>query len=139
MRRDSNSLATSSRRLTKIRAGFWKLVMFCLIGLQLGMKFLTSTKKTSGIINEDVVDFKPLSKYRLIVSISTLEHVGWDEEPKDPFKIIKAIDNLTSLLDEKGTLVVTLPLGQNAEMDELLKNQKLTFKKMSYTEESKCK
>jgi hypothetical protein len=39
-----------------------------------------------GVINQDVVDFKPAWKYDLIVSISTLEHVGWDEEPKEPEK-----------------------------------------------------
>jgi len=30
------------------------------------------------VVNEDLVNFKPGKKYDLIVSISTLEHVGWD-------------------------------------------------------------
>lgn len=33
-------------------------------------------EKGKGVINEDVVDFRPPKKYDLIVSISTLEHVG---------------------------------------------------------------
>ena len=35
-------------------------------------------------------------KYDLIVTISTLEHVGWDEEPRDPSKVLRAIENLKS-------------------------------------------
>ena len=44
------------------------------------------------MINQDVVDFKTNEKYDLIVSISTLEHVGWDEEPRDDKKISKALN-----------------------------------------------
>src|SRR2546427_9318907 len=44
-----------------------------------------------GVISEDVVDFKSDKKYDLIVSISTLEHVGWDENPRDEMKIPRAI------------------------------------------------
>ncbi|MGB7533655.1 MAG: hypothetical protein WA977_11870 [Halobacteriota archaeon] len=41
--------------------------------------------KADGVINQDVVDFQPSEneKYDLIVSISTIEHVGWDETPRD--------------------------------------------------------
>ena len=43
--------------------------------------------KSEGVINQDVVDFQPAEnendKYDLIVSISTIEHVGWDETPRD--------------------------------------------------------
>ena len=41
-------------------------------------------EKSEGVTNEDVVDFKSSKNYSLIISISTLEHVGWDEDPKDP-------------------------------------------------------
>ena len=43
-------------------------------------------EKAPNVINQDVVDFKTNEKYDLIVSISTLEHVGWDEEPRDDKK-----------------------------------------------------
>lgn len=36
----------------------------------------------SSVINEDIVEFVPQDKYDLILSISTLEHVGWDEHPQ---------------------------------------------------------
>src|SRR5215207_4369431 len=52
-------------------------------------------ERVPGVINEDVVDFSPPGKYDLIVSISTLEHVGWDPpEPRDPLKLLRAVDNL---------------------------------------------
>jgi cyclopropane fatty-acyl-phospholipid synthase-like methyltransferase len=51
------------------------------------------------VINEDVVNFKSKKKYDLIVSISTLEHVGWDEKP---MKIPRAIENLKTLITPQG-------------------------------------
>ena len=46
-------------------------------------------EKAPNVINQDVVDFKTNDKYDLIVSISTLEHVGWDEEPQMMKKFLK--------------------------------------------------
>jgi hypothetical protein len=57
----------------------------------------------------------------LIVSISTLEHVGWDEEDKNPVKVLQAIEILKSLLAPLGKIVVTLPLGYNPIIDDYLK------------------
>ena len=57
-----------------------------------------------------------------IVSISTIEHVGWDETPRDPKKIPLALENLTTrCLAPDGEIVVTLPLGYNTYLDKLLK------------------
>jgi len=93
--------------------------------------------KMEGVINEDVVDYNPPYKYDLIVSISTLEHVGYDEEFKDPMKIIRSIQNLKRLLKSGGVLVVTLPLGQNKAMDSLLAKKILVFDKMYYLKRQK--
>ena len=84
------------------------------------------------VINEDVVDFNPPKKYDLIVSISTLEHVGWDETPKDPRKILYAFHNLRKLLASGGQIIVTLPIGYNPEMDKLLRNGDLRFDEQYY-------
>ena len=86
-------------------------------------------EKAKGVINEDVVDFRPSERYDLIVSISTLEHVGWDEKPKEPKKILRAIDNLKKCLAPKGKMRVTMPLGWNTEMDRLLEEDKIPFTK----------
>lgn len=73
------------------------------------------------VLNEDVISFNPSVKYDAIISISTLEHVGWDEEIRDPMKIITAVRNLTSnCLSAGGCMLVTVPLGYNAYFDEQL-------------------
>ena len=85
-----------------------------------------------GVINEDVVDFNPLKRYDLIISILTLPNVGWNEDPQDPNKVLRAINNLNRLLAPRGQIVVFHPLGQNPAMDKLLKSGELRFDKHYY-------
>jgi hypothetical protein len=68
-----------------------------------------------------------------IVSISTIEHMGWDETPREPKKIQLALENLsTKCLAPGGELVVTLPLGYNIYLDKLLKEDKIQFTEQYY-------
>lgn len=98
-------------------------------------------EKAEGVINEDIIDFQPEGEYDLIVSISTLEHVGWDEDPdlrkrvggfpdRDPPKVLRAIEHLKSLLAPGGKLVVTLPLGYNSVLDGYLKSGEIAFSEL---------
>ncbi len=89
-------------------------------------------EKAEGVINEDVVDFHTTKKYSLIISISTLEHVGWDEYPRNPEKIFDALKNLKCLLTIGGKLVVTLPLGENNVLDKYLETSKIKFTENYY-------
>ncbi|MFN3681735.1 MAG: hypothetical protein ACK4VP_06815 [Nitrospira sp.] len=76
---------------------------------------------SSGVINQDIIEFVPHEKYDLIVSISTLEHVGWDEQPQDPPKLLRAIEHVRSTcLAPGGMLVASLPVGYNRYFDDLL-------------------
>lgn len=91
------------------------------------------------VINEDIVTFKPNKKYDLIISISTIEHIGWDENPhfkkenkKEKNKILQVLTNLTRLLSKNGKLVVTFPLGYNLYLDKLLESKKLYFSEVYY-------
>ena len=79
-------------------------------------------ERAPGVINADIVHFDPGKEYELIISISTLEHVGFDEEPKEPDKIQKAVENLLRILAPGGKIVVTLPLGYNPDVDTLLES-----------------
>ena len=88
--------------------------------------------KTDGVINQDIVDFQPYETYDLIVSISTIEHVGWDETPRDSKKIPLALENLTKCLVSGGEIVVTAPLGYNTYLDKLLKEDKICFTEQYY-------
>ncbi len=85
-----------------------------------------------GVINEDVVNFKTKRPYDLIVSISTLEHVGWDETPRERMKFVKAIDNLRKNLSKKGKIVFTVPIGYNKDIDWLLFHKKIDFAEVHY-------
>lgn len=90
-------------------------------------------EKSEGVINKDVVNFKPKKKYNLIASISTLEHVGWDEDKKDSRKILKAINNLKkNCLAPNGSMIITMPLGYNEHLTELLRNKSIPFKEGYY-------
>ena len=85
------------------------------------------------IINEDAVNFKPQKKYKFVISISTLEHIGFDEEPRDNSKIIKAISNIkNNCLKKGGAFIFTLPVGWNPNLDKLVLKNKLNFDEAYY-------
>lgn len=85
-----------------------------------------------GVLNIDVVKYRPKKTYDLIISISTLEHVGWDEPGKDTQKTRKAIAHLQSLLKPKGQLIFTLPLGYRPEINRLILKEYLPKQKVGF-------
>jgi SAM-dependent methyltransferase len=85
-----------------------------------------------GVINEDIVDFRPSKRYDLIFSIVTMQHVGYNEFPRDPAKILKAMKNLKNILSPGGKIVILHGLGENKEMDDLLKDNTMEFNQRYY-------
>ncbi len=81
------------------------------------------------VINQDITEFEPKEKYDLVVSISTFEHIGcWEDELKQPEKILKAIENVkNNVLAPKGKFVLTLPLGENLDMERYIENGDIKF------------
>ena len=77
-----------------------------------------------GVTNADALTFSG-GPYDLIVSISTLEHVGYDEEPRDAAKAIRAVENLRGLLSPRGEMLATIPIGYNRELDDTLRDGSL--------------
>jgi hypothetical protein len=75
-------------------------------------------ERYDGVINEDIVGFAPGRRYSLVVSLSTLEHVGWDEEPRDPDKAARALDAISALVADAGALLVTIPVGVHRRLEE---------------------
>ena len=82
-----------------------------------------------GVSNVDIIDYHPNKRYDLIISISTIEHVGMDEvnevtgkkcDGPDPHKPVQAILHLKSLLTPGGVLIITIPRGQNLVLDEAM-------------------
>ena len=88
---------------------------------------LDKFERGKGIINEDILNFVATEKFELIVSISTFEHIGFDDDMEDDsgVKILHAIDASRKLLAENGRLVLTLPIGYNPSLDRLISGDKL--------------
>jgi len=62
-----------------------------------------------------------------------MEHIGWDEEPREPRKILRTLENLRlNCFASGGKMVITLPLGQNPELDKLLDKGKIDLGKQYY-------
>jgi hypothetical protein len=78
-----------------------------------------------GVTNADVCDFEPDHKYDAIVSISTIEHVGWDEEPFDSEKAIRAVERLHQMLLPGGKMLISFPIGHNASLDRAMQDESL--------------
>ena len=80
-----------------------------------------------GIVNEDIADFAPGERFDLILSVSTFEHIGFDDEANGDsgVKIARAIATCRGLLAAQGRLVLTLPLGYNPALDRRIADGQL--------------
>jgi hypothetical protein len=79
-------------------------------------------EKGSKVTNVDIVDFHSDVKFSAIVSISTIEHVGWDEIPQSSTKTKLALNHLISTLSPDGILFITAPTGHNPFLDEMIRD-----------------
>jgi SAM-dependent methyltransferase len=77
-------------------------------------------ERGEGVANVDVLDLPPRPEYDLVLTISTLEHVGRDELPRDPARAVAALEHLRRLLRPGGVLFATVPVGYNPELDRAL-------------------
>jgi hypothetical protein len=75
-------------------------------------------EKRKGVLNQDIVDLGEGQKYRFIFSISTIEHIGWDETPRESGKHRIAMKKMVELLQPGGNLLVTIPIGHNTDLDQ---------------------
>jgi SAM-dependent methyltransferase len=82
-------------------------------------------ERAPGVLNRDVLDLGDLGQFDLVVAISTLEHVGWDEHPRDPGKALEAIAALRALLAPRGVLLVTVPVGYNPTFDAAFRERRI--------------
>lgn len=79
------------------------------------------------VLNEDICTFNPPHKYTLIISISTFEHIGFDDDSGST--VLDAVDQCYRLLAPNGKLVITLPIGYNpaADVAILMCSGKVTY------------
>jgi hypothetical protein len=97
-------------------------------------QILDKFEKGAGVINEDIVTFRPGQKYELIFSISTFEHIGFDDEAEgsSATKILEAIEACRALLAPSGVLVITIPINYNPELDTLIAENRLPSKDRTF-------
>jgi SAM-dependent methyltransferase len=88
-------------------------------------------EQDQGIVNRDVLELVDLGSFDLIVAISTLEHVGWDEEPRRPKAALEAVRALRDRLAPGGRLVLTHPVGYNPHLDEALRSGAVALERTS--------
>ena len=95
---------------------------------------LDKYEKREGVLNLDIASFAPARRFDLIISISTLEHVGWDESPPDSTetKLKRALGRLPGLLSAGGRALVTFPLGYNPFLDRMILGGDHPFTSLSF-------
>ncbi len=89
-------------------------------------------EQCEGVQNVDIIDYHPEKRYDLIISVSTLEHVGWDEVPKEPEKLLTAVQNMKNLLKPGGRMILTVPLGYNDYLDSCLQTGLFGLSRVMY-------
>lgn len=85
-----------------------------------GHEVVDRWERAPGVRNADVMDLRGTGPYDLIVSISTLEHVGWDEAPRDPDRATAAMRLLAGELRPGGHLLATIPTGYHGRLEATL-------------------
>lgn len=86
----------------------------------------------AGVSNCDILDHRPEKLYDFIVSISTLEHVGWDEEDKTPGKCVLALHHLYDSLASGGRMLITAPFGYNRYLDDTIRSRTIAPEKETF-------
>lgn len=84
-----------------------------------------------GVANVDFVDCPIERRYDCFVSISTFEHIGWDEIPRRPAKVDEAFARVRSFMNNPSSedVLVTVPIGYNPHFDDLVATSRLAFPK----------
>lgn len=88
-------------------------------------------ERAPGVLNVDVAELELPGPFDLILAVSTLEHVGLDEEVQDPDKPARAIERLSALLAPGGRLWCTFPIGYNESLDRQLREGTLGFTRLT--------
>lgn len=90
-------------------------------------------EKFTGVINKDITEYYPKTKFDLIVSISTIEHIGMEDGAITPNKAKYVINQVRkNLLNINGKFIFTIPIGYNKSLDKQIFSNKITFSEKHY-------
>ncbi len=92
-----------------------------------GHLVLDKYENAKGLVNEDITQWQTDRRFGLILSVSTFEHIGFDDDVDGASgdKIKAAIAACRALLQPGGRLVFTVPLGYNPDLDQLIESDHL--------------
>lgn len=93
-------------------------------------KVIDRYEEGEDVENTDIFGIKGV--YKSIVSISTVEHVGLDEDREDGKSAIDALEYLISRKSKNGSLLVTVPAGYNPKLDSYLKKGSIAPKECTF-------
>jgi len=84
-------------------------------------------REKDATINADVMEWEPQQQYDTVVSVSTVEHIGvigyaGQQKAHDPHAVI---ERLFSYVAPGGVLFITVPIGYNGGVDNLLHSRYL--------------
>jgi SAM-dependent methyltransferase len=85
-----------------------------------GHEVVDKYERAPGVRNMDVLDLDPDRRWDVVISISTVEHVGVDDEPRDPRRGIDAVRLLARAVAPGGELLISVPVGYNPVLDRAL-------------------
>ena len=99
---------------------------------------LVVDKYEPGSLQVDIVDFTPTERFDLILSISTFEHIAFDEPGTSPApeavaaKVGAALNRCRNLLAPGGLLAITVPLGYNPALDAMIADGELGWDRATW-------
>ena len=86
---------------------------------------LDKYERGAGILNEDAVHFVPQKKYDCVVSVSTMEHVGVDDNPVRPQNAVAALKNIQrQYLTPQGKLFISFPANYNLALMQCIRHSR---------------
>ena len=86
-----------------------------------------------GVINRDIFVYNPKEKFDLIVSISTIEHIGMEDGAISPNKAKQVINWVrNNLLNAHGRFIITIPIGYNKHLDKQIFKDEILFAEKYY-------
>lgn len=87
-------------------------------------------ERAPGVLNADVADLDLDRRFDVVMAISTLEHVGLDEDVVDEGKPARAIERLRAHVRPGGLLWITHPVGYNEALDAQLRSGAIPSSRM---------
>jgi len=93
---------------------------------------LDKFESAAGVVNEDILTWNPGRTFDRILSISTFEHIGYDDDDRDPTgeRIVNAIQRCRGFLSGGGTLLLTAASGYNPAFDGLVAGNRFRADRM---------